>query len=102
MMREPLDSARPHLDAILPHNPTIRVGRRGRDSGVVLAYYQSHPLNQEASGHIISYASQTPENRVPYQTSLCWPDENGILHFGHPDPERNVILADSTDAPTRF
>lgn len=101
-MREPLESARPHLDAILPHNPTIRVGRRGRDNDVVLAYYQSPPLNQEASVHIISYASQTPENRVPYQTSLCWPDENGILHFGHPVPERNVILADSTDAPTRF
>lgn len=103
MIREPLQPARPHLDAILPMNPTVRVGRRGWENDVILAYYQAPPMNAESSIHVLDHSHETRENRIPYQESLCWPDEEGVLHYGRaPLQPGEVAVASSNDTPTRF
>lgn len=100
LLYTPLDPARLHKDAILPHNPTVRVSRRGHEDDVLLSYYQMPPLDPVASVHVLDKSFETPENRIPFRESLCWPDEEGLLHFGQ--IINGQVQAHTSEAPARF
>lgn len=100
LTQSPLPPPRPHRDAILPGSPTVRVAPRGHEDDVLLAYYHMPPLDPTASVHVIDRSFELAENRIPFQESLCWPDEEGVLHFG--SLQDGQAMAQTDETPARF